>query len=270
MRIKAASYIPVAISVLLVTMTHADDFNKLDQAVPANNIINTQEPVFDFDTDGCLPAAGISRDGRKNPGLKNSGGLAEGCNDNNFLNTSNTLHRYACTSSSKDQFCGHFYALYFEKDQVAAWIDVFGHRHDWEHVAIWTTNGKITHASYSAHGKLYTKPASNVPFEGAHVKFVYHKDGISTHAMRFAKSNEIAENPYGQFVTPTIVSWYELVGDGIANREMRNKLNSFDYGKATIPLKDSNFRTRLNDNRPDGYPLFSEQDIEASNPNHKG
>ncbi|WP_277914540.1 MULTISPECIES: NPP1 family protein [Vibrio] len=48
--------------------------------------------------------------------------------------------------------------------------------------------------------------------QGDHVKFVYHKDGGGTHAMRFAHGNESAENNYGYWVTPDIASWYQLKG----------------------------------------------------------
>ena len=254
------------ISIFPVTNVVADDFAKLDYAIPSNSVINGTEPVFDFDGDGCLPSAGISRNGEQNGGLRTSGRITSGCRSSNFLDTSNTLHRYACQEKDGSTFCGHFYSLYFEKDQV---VNHFGggHRHDWEYVAVWTKDGQITHGSYSAHGDLFTREASELPFEGNHIKFVYHKDGATTHAMRFAKANEVAENPYGYFVTPTIVSWYELYGDGIANIDMRNRLNRYDYGSASIPLKDSKFLSNLNEFKPAGYPSFSVSSIESINPN---
>lgn len=248
---------------LLSSPLWASDFMALSEALPQGVDISRTQPVFDFDGDGCLPSAGISRLGQQNPGLKPTGRLGGNCRAGNFMDTSNTLHRHACIEQAGIDYCGHFYALYFKKDQV---IDFFGggHRHDWEHVAVWTQNGVITHGSYSAHGDLYTRPANELPFEGTHPKFVYHKDGILTHAMRFAKSNEVAENGYGRFVTPAIVSWYELTGDGTDNQAMRNRLNAFDYGSATIPLKDSNFRTNLNRFRPSDYPEFTQASLEAS------
>ncbi|MGF1682246.1 NPP1 family protein [Photobacterium minamisatsumaniensis] len=255
------------IGLLFITTSEAADFQHLDEAVPVNGIINGNEPVFDFDTDGCLPAAGISRSGEQNPGLNNSGPITGDCRDDYFLETSNTLHRYACIDDQGDSYCGHFYSLYFEKDQTMAGWDWFGHRHDWEYVAVWTKNGEITHGSYSAHGDLNTKSVQDLPMEGQQIKFVYHKDGGLTHAMRFAKPDEVAENNYGYFVTPVIISWYELTGDAISNEAMRNKLNSFDYGKATIPLKDSNFKTNLNTYKPTNYPTFTQESIEASNSN---
>src|SRR5690242_376239 len=39
----------------------ADNFARLDEALPTTVDISGTSPVFDFDTDGCLPSAGISR-----------------------------------------------------------------------------------------------------------------------------------------------------------------------------------------------------------------
>lgn len=238
---------------------YANDFTALDQALPATYIINGTEPVFDFDGDGCLPSAGISRTGQQNSGLKTSGSLGGNCRDSWFLNTSNTVHRYACKDTSNGQYCAHFYALYFKKDQVFAYFGG-GHRHDWEYAAVWTKDGLVTHGSYSAHGDLFTKPASDLPMENGHLKIVYHKDGILTHALRFAKTNEMAESAYNRFVTPPIISWYEMQGDGIDNQGLRDKLNQYDYGSATLPVKDSRFVYNINRFKPAGYPEFTEQD----------
>jgi hypothetical protein len=258
-----ALLLPFTLVCLISSQTNATDFAKLDEALPTNDIINNLEPVFDFDGDGCLPSAGISRTGQQNSGLKTSGKITGDCRSGNFLLTSNTLHRYVCKTSGANQYCAHFYALYFEKDQLFNYFGG-GHRHDWEHAAVWTTNGAVTHGSYSAHGDLYTKPASELPFENGHLKIVYHKDGITTHALRFAQSNEYAENPYGSFLTPTIISWYQLEGDGLNNQAMRNKLNTYDYGSATIPMKDSKFLTNVNNNLPSGYPSFNSTDVNNS------
>lgn len=263
---KIASYvIPVVLAGITSFSSYAEDFSRLDKALPANGIINSKSvhPAFDYDTDGCLPSAGISRSGDKNGGLKASGSITGGCRSSNFNSSSNTLHRYACTDSGNDNYCVHFYALYFEKDQ-ATWFGG-GHRHDWEHVAIWTKNGETTHASYSAHGDLYTQEAAGLEKrDGTRIKFVYHKDGVLTHAMRFASNGEEAENPYGDFFAPVIISWYEVTGDGVANAEIRSLLNAYDYGSASIPLKDSKFLNNINENLPSGYPTFTNADIEAS------
>jgi hypothetical protein len=226
--------------------SYAEDFTRLDKALPTSGIIDYKIniPAIDYDTDGCLPSAGISRTGQQNGGLSASGSITGGCRSSNFNSSSNTLHRYACTFSDSDEYCVHFYAF------------------------IWSKNDETTHASYSAHGDLYTKEAAGLEKkDGTRIKFVYHKDGLLTHAMRFATSGEQAENPYGDFFAPVIISWYEVTGDGVSNSQMRNLLNSYDYGSATIPLKDSRFLTNINQNLPSGYPTFTNADVLTSQTN---
>lgn len=264
---------PKLLSSLLISATFitsytlAEEFPRLDEALPSKVSIQGYEPLFDFDGDGCYPAAGISRNGQQNPGLKTSGAINGSCHDAGFLDISNTLHRYACIQSGANNFCAHIYDMYFEKDQAVHGSGLGGHRHDWETVAIWQKDGNITHASYSCHGDMYTRTFSDSPKEGNHVKFVYHKDGGSTHCFRFAKdNNEPAENHYGYWVTPAITSWYELKGDNVSNHDMRAKLNSFDYGSASIKVKDSSYLSFLNRWKPNGYPEYTQESIEASQP----
>jgi Necrosis inducing protein (NPP1) len=246
------------------TTANAADYPALDQATPLSTNLNFNAitPLFDFDGDGCLPSAGISRFGEQNGGLNPSGSITGGCRRVDFLSYSNTLHRYACVVSNNIDYCGHFFSLYFLKDQATVFGG--GHRHDWEHVAVWTQNGAITHAGYSAHGDLFNSPVSQLARENGHVKFVYHKDGVLTHAMRFASSTEAAENPYRRFVLPVITSWWTIKGVSVDNAGMRSRLNAFNYGSANIPLKDGNFLINLNKYRPPGYPSFTEADIENS------
>jgi hypothetical protein len=246
-------------------IVHASVYVSLDQALPSAVDVASIAPVFDFDTDGCLPSAGISPNGDQNGGLNPTGSITGGCRYSNFMESSNTVHRYACTTRDGVTYCGHFFALYFLKDQILSGIKS-GHRHDWEYAAVWTINGGITHGSYSAHGDLYTDEVANLPFQDGHLKIVYHKDGALTHCMRFAGSDEAAENPYGTFVTPPIISWYEFTGDGWSNLVMRTLLNNYDYGSANLPMRDSSFLNNLNTFRPSNYPEFTEDDALASNP----
>lgn len=260
---KPISMIAACVLLAVSATSHASDFARLDQALPPNGIINNKEAVFDFDGDGCLPSAGISRLGEQNVGLKTSGKITGDCRSTDFMLTSNTMHRYVCKTSNGIKYCGHIYALYFEKDQIMDYVGG-GHRHDWEHAAVWTKNGVVTHGTYSSHGNQTTKPASELPFQNGRLKIVYHKDGVTTHAFRFAKAGEYAENAYGTFVTPTIVSWYQMVGDGLSNSQMRARLNSFDYGSATLPIKDSNFLNNINNGKPSDYPTFTSADVSVS------
>jgi hypothetical protein len=268
---------PLAL-LLMMPPAMGQDFPALDEALPAGDAINGQEVVFDFDTDSCLPSAGISRTGEKNGGLKPSGSQTGDCRSSNFMETSNTYHRYACKTVGSDRYCGHIYALYFEKDQAgdAFWTwfggSVSGHRHDWEHAVVWTKNSQMTHASYSAHGDLTTRPVSELDRDSqGRVKIVYHDNSLvngHTHSFRFAKTNEVAENPYGRFITPPIVSWTEMVGEGVSNAQMRDKLNSFDYGSGVVPIKDTDnrFINELNGGKPASYPTFAWADADPAPP----
>ncbi len=252
-------YLPgicLALSTITVAnIANADTFLALDPALPESVDAESIAPVFDFDTDGCLPSAGISRTGEKNGGLKPSGDMAGDCRDSNFLETSNTVHRYTCKSTTEGNFCGHIYSLYFQKDQLFNLIES-GHRHDWEFAIVYTKDGVATHASYSSHGDIFTTQYHQAPTVGGKPKVVYHKDGITTHVLRFAKTDEAAENEYGQFVTPPIISWFEMYGDGVSNSQLRQYFNTYNYGSANVPVSDGNFLNNLNEGKPDGYPAF--------------
>lgn len=235
--------------------SNANDFAKLDEALPTDVDALSIAPVFDFDSDGCFSSSGISRAGQQNGGLQTAGSLGGGCRESNFLDLSNTMHRHKCIEQNGNTYCGHVYALYFEKDQVASFWGL-GHRHDWEHVVVYTTNGVVTHGGVSCHGDVEQKSIDQLFTENGHLKVVYHKDGATTHCVRFAKETEFAENPYQAFVTPTIASWFELTGDGLTNEDMRGRLSSFNYGSAIFPIKDSRFFGELNKARPELYPSF--------------
>ncbi|CAK4665043.1 hypothetical protein LEN26_000460 [Aphanomyces euteiches] len=253
------------ISVLsaVVAIASASDFPKLDQALPLNVDISRLSPVIDTDTDCCLPSAVISRTGEQNGGLKPSGAMTGMCRNANFMSLSNSYHRYACVTSGGTKYCGHFFAYYFLKDQLFANIES-GHRHDLEQVVVWTTNGTVTHGSYSTHGDMVTAPESEIPKQAGHLKFVYHKDGASTRCFRFAKTDEVAENPVGTFVLPTVASLYTMKGDGIDNAGLRNKLNTYDYGSATLPTKDGVFLSNLNKGKPTTFPQFTQESVDNS------
>ncbi|KNC65016.1 hypothetical protein AC626_25825 [Pseudoalteromonas rubra] len=76
-----------------------------------------------------------------------------------------------------------------------------------------------------------------------------------------------------QLVTQTLIVYaisrhgiqlYTMSGDGIDNQGLRDKLNQYDYGSATLPVKDSRFLTNLNRFKPSGYPTYSTADVLAA------
>ncbi|TMW58385.1 hypothetical protein Poli38472_009944 [Pythium oligandrum] len=260
---KPATFLTFLAIGLQATATYAHDFPKMDEALPKNIDIRSITPLLDFDEDSCLPSTAVSREGKQNGGLKTTGNIAGGCRDKeDFLEYSNTYYRYVCANYEGKKYCGHMFALYFQKDQAT--LLGLGHRHDWEHVTVWTTDGVVTHGSASAHGGGKTASFGAIPNEDQHLLFVYHKDDVQTHAMRFADADDQAEaeNPYKQFVLPPVVSWYSMQGDGaLDNETLRNMINGLNFGSAHCPLLDGDFLRNLNSLKPEGYPTFTDADM---------
>ncbi|MEE8057133.1 MAG: NPP1 family protein [Pseudomonadales bacterium] len=251
-----------------LTVVQAEELPALDKAWGSILIAN-YTPVFDFGNNGCFPAAAISRSGQENPGLNNTGAINGNCHDAGFLDRSNTYHRWVRQYSENDEYAAHMYELYFEKDQALPGSG--GHRHDVETVIIYFKNQQPTHVAVSAHGNYTRREWNDVNKIGNQPKIFYKKDGSgNTHIFDFGSASESAENPYGAWVTPPIVSWYEVYGDGISNSTMRYRFNNADFGSASMKFKDSNFKDEVNrsDTLPtdddDDYPPFTEDSVNAS------
>jgi hypothetical protein len=157
----------IALSVVGISTYGAEPFDKLPESI--DDTAKELAVVFDFDTDSCYPSPAVSRTGKQNGGLKASGPITGECREREQLTNSNTYYRKKCISKESVTYCVHMYALYFKKDQSGRYPPR-GHRHDWEFALLWTRNGELTHASYSAHGKVETKPMAELHFDsGARV-----------------------------------------------------------------------------------------------------
>ncbi|WP_415952853.1 NPP1 family protein [Streptomyces sp. KLOTTS4A1] len=212
----------------------------------ADALDQTYQPAYDYDTDGCYPTAAIGPDGTVNGGLKPSGALNGQCRDASDLEQVNGYSRAKCNNG----WCVILYALYFEKDQALPGIGLGGHRHDWEHVAVWVKDGRAEYVSTSAHGQFDIHTREQIRWDGTHPKIVYHKDGIGTHCFRPANGNdEPPENHYGTWQFPDLVGWNGYPPG------VREKLASYDFGSAHFGLKDSSFASHLAAALPPGVPL---------------
>ena len=148
-------------------------------------------PALDYDTDSCYNVAAISSSGQLNAGQDPGKGQSEiikYCRKEDRLTKTNVYVRSRCNNG----WCAHMYDYYFESDFTNS---VFpGHRHDWEHIAVWTQNGNLQFVSISAHGEWDIRLAGRNPQiryeQGTHPKVVYHKDGQLTHAFRYANSGD--------------------------------------------------------------------------------
>ncbi|WP_405728391.1 NPP1 family protein [Streptomyces sp. NBC_01537] len=204
-------------------------------------------PDFDYDTDGCFPAAAIDTNGTLNGGLKNSGSITGGCRTGH-LGKANTYSQSLC----RNGWCAYVYGLYFEKDQTLNGADAFGHRHDWESVVVFQKQGaeKPSYLAASRHGGYSTHPINEVPMDGNHVKIVYHKDGASTHAFRFAKSGEVPEAwGDGGWDRPGLLTL------DLMRSDLKTKLSDATWGKANFPLA-GNLVSNINKARPSAVPAF--------------
>jgi len=211
------------------------------------------QPSLDFDTDGCYNTPAIDAAGNVAEGLDhNYTGGADGCRDASDLDNNNVYVRTRCNNN----WCAHVYDYYFEKDvAVQHVIDAGGHRHDWEHIVVFVEGGNTARiVAASAHGDYNTKNAddSAVRWDGDHPKIVYHKDGGSTHAFRFANSgDDKIENHRGVWFRGALVNWDALGAAGV-----RDTLSNHDFGSASFALKDSNFKKQIDYARNGGAPGF--------------
>lgn len=205
---------------------------------------------MDFDTDGCYNTPAIDANGNINPGLDHqSTGTSSNCHDLSDLTNNNVYSRARCNNG----WCAYMYDYYFEKDVALPNVPFDpGHRNDWEHIVVFVQNDVAKAVAVSQHGKYQTKQASDVRWDGNHPKTIYNKDGISTHNFRFAnEGDEAIENDTGKWFYGALVSY-----NGFPNTGLRDKLFAYDFGDASIAIKDGNFVRQLELARSDLVPGF--------------
>ncbi|KAJ1338435.1 NPP1 family protein [Microdochium nivale] len=211
------------------------------------------QPSLDFDTDGCYNTPAIDGSGNVAEGLDhNYTGGADDCRDESDLDNNQVYVRSRCNNN----WCAYVYDYYFEKDvAVQHVIDAGGHRHDWEHIVVFTEGDAARIVAASAHGDYDTKNAddSGVRWDqDTHPKIVYHKDGGSTHAFRFAGSgDDDIENHKGVWFRGSLINWAGLEAAGV-----RQTLVDHDFGSASFGLKDDNFKRQIDFARNGGAPGF--------------
>ncbi|KAK4187648.1 necrosis inducing protein-domain-containing protein [Podospora australis] len=193
-------------------------------------------PALDYDTDSCYNTVAISPTGQLNSGQdpgKGQSTILGFCRKEDRLSKTNIYVRSKCNNG----WCAHLYDYYFESD-----FGTGGHRHDWEHIAVWVQNGQLKFVSASEHGKWnirFPGQAPGIRFEGStHPKIVYHKDGVGTHAFRYANSGDEPPENHWQ-------SWRWGVGAGLLNWDaipgnLRTTLSQKDWGSAEMAVRDKN------------------------------
>lgn len=135
-------------------------------------------PTFIFTKGTCLPAPVFDAEGRLGSGLKASGKI-----DGNCL-AFDQANIYTQTLPIGD-YRVHAYALYYPKDGSVP-NGAGGHRHDWEHVLIWTLHDEISQVTFSQHAGWYTLAADKIKTDGTHAR-VYV--GKAKHGMYHGRNN---------------------------------------------------------------------------------
>ncbi|ETS73990.1 hypothetical protein PFICI_13856 [Pestalotiopsis fici W106-1] len=198
------------------------------------------QPIMDFDQDGCYNTPAIDSNNKTAGGLRHdfTGGEAA-CRDASDLLNNNVYVRTRCNGG----WCGHVYDYYFEKDvAVQHFFDVGGHRHEWEHIVVFVKNDVAEVVAVSQHGDYDTWLASDATFQdGTHPMVVYHKEGGSTHAFRMADRDDWwAENHSSAWYLGPLIDYDTGFPDGV-----RDVLVNHDFGRATMAIKDGEFKKNL-------------------------
>ncbi|KYK54400.1 FG-GAP repeat domain containing protein [Drechmeria coniospora] len=195
------------------------------------------QPAVDFDTDSCYNVPAIGMDGHIDRGRSRHESNTEGCRDEFDLDHSNVYSRQRCNNG----WCAYVYDYFFEKD-IGDRICI-GHQYDWEHIIVWTKDGKPVFGAASAHGGYDARLWDDIPKQGTHVKVVYNKDGlIGTHYFRWSKgkTDEPPENHKGVWWLSDLLSW-----NGFPNVGLRNSLSAWDFGAATMAIRDDTLAGNL-------------------------
>ncbi|KAI0603550.1 NPP1-domain-containing protein [Biscogniauxia sp. FL1348] len=226
------------------------------------------QPAMDFDTDGCYNTPAIDADGNVAPGLDHDNtGLSEGCRDPSDLVNNNVYSRARCNNG----WCAYLYDYYFEKDVAIPYFPLdLGHRHDWEHIVVFTQGDVPQVVAVSQHGEYETRAAADVRWDDGgdgdgglrHPKVVYHKDGVSTHNFRFATAaDDDIENASGRWFYGPLVSY-----NGFPSAAIRDKLMAWDFGDANVALKDASYPGQLERARGDKVDAAFDSNVDDGSP----
>ncbi|KAK3390623.1 necrosis inducing protein-domain-containing protein [Podospora didyma] len=200
------------------------------------------QPVLDFDNDGCYYTSAIDSGGSTNPGLNYAQGvppncLRATCRDANRLQNSNVYSRSRCNNG----WCAIMYEYYFEKDQVVCGSWGAGHRHDWEHIIVFTQGETVRRVAPSCHNG-YGGATNSPRLQGQRAKVVYHKDGGQTHCFRMANAaDDSIENYTGQWFLGSLIGW-----TGWPSTWLRDTAMNANFGAASPKLRGDRFGSALN------------------------
>ncbi|EEY23492.1 necrosis- and ethylene-inducing protein-inducing protein [Verticillium alfalfae VaMs.102] len=221
------------------------------------------QPALDFDTDSCYNVPAIGPNGDLAIGMFPFEWPPQaGCRNEEMLDRGNVYSRQRCNNG----YCVIFYAYYFQKD-TATPID--GHRHDWEHIAVWVrqSDSFVTHVAVSQHKGYEIRENSQVTWtaaENGKPAIVYHKDSILTHCFRFGNGADAGgpgpENHRNQWITGPLLGYF-----GWDTVEQRDRMLTHNWEAGAIAIKNENFAENIRKARPAGLVFDENIDDEGTN-----
>ncbi|KAM7210113.1 Necrosis inducing protein (NPP1) domain containing protein [Rhypophila decipiens] len=223
------------------------------------------QPAMDFDTDSCYntPAMGPPPNNDLNTGLEpkdSNDSLTDDCRREEMLERANVYSRQRCNNG----YCAIMYAYYFQKDQTGTAGPLHGHRHDWEHVVVWVrmADNFVSHVAVSAHKKYHIKknheiqwtPKEGGPATDGHPAIVYHKEGGSTHAMRFATGADFGnggpENHWRKWIFGPLIGHFGWDSVDQRTRMYTEGGSANAWGDASLAIADEPFGNNLGKAKP--------------------
>ncbi|CAG7555128.1 unnamed protein product [Fusarium equiseti] len=192
------------------------------------------QPLLDIDDKECVITAAIDINGTVNDG-QDPDALDDHCSGLNRLSHLNVYARERCNH----YWCAYMYAYYTEADERVGWITK--HRHDWEHVIVWTLNDQVTYVSWSANGDYTTAYHTEVLFDGNHPKFVLHSGWFTYSSLRRATGDD---NKTLKWISGALLSWEKM------DQQISNNLNVHDFKDTHLDLKEERFAHTLFKNMP--------------------
>jgi hypothetical protein len=211
------------------------------------------QPAVDYDGTACYQTAAIDRAGHTNSGLELSDRSCRQWDDNNKcvrwgqldvtecrntnrISNSNTYVREKCTN---DGWCAYLYAYYFEKDEGQGFASDHGHKHDWEHLWVWTKNGDANWLAWSAHGDWSVCKSDQAQWDSNHPKFLYASN-MGTHAFRRAQKEDTPKNPLRKYLSTSLVSIEKM------DESLRKVILQYEWKTAHPAFKDGDFERHYN------------------------
>lgn len=126
------------------------------------------------------------------------------------------------------------YSWYMPKDQPLDNLPIGSHRHDWENVVVWvddatSPNASLLGAAASAHGG-YKKSKEPETSDDTRVLIEYFSQFPTNHELGF---------------TDTLGRDLDMIDWDAMPQESRDALEDTDFGSATVPFKEDQFMSKL-------------------------